>query len=192
MPNNAISSEAIKLLRKEFVAGATSDELMKRYSITSQKVRFLTTGYTRLSNGQPLLPSNYRRAATYAANRPYPVVARVTINLTLVVTPDLFLDDDIRENLNKVLDNLVTQAGAEPVVASCHPQYLLVIVRLDPAVSLNEFVDRLRNAVMDHLASAGLPDAIWLNGYHATSSGDPHASEVLQYVDSMRSFAWQG
>ncbi|MFC1961232.1 hypothetical protein ACFLYO_11065 [Chloroflexota bacterium] len=58
-------------------------------------------------------------------------------------------------------------------------------------MSLNEFVTNLRGAVVDYLESIGLPEAIWLKGYHVTSSGEPHASEVLQYVDNMRAFEWQ-
>lgn len=190
MPNNAISGNNVIALRKEFVAGATLDELMIRYSVSRNKARALTVGYTRLSDGNPLMPASYRRDTIHPKNHPLSTVVRLTINVVLVVSPGIFLDDNTRQKLSKVMDNLITLAGAEPVAASCHPQYLVTIIRLNPTVSIDEFVTCLRSGVAEYLESMGVPDAIWLKGYHATSSGDPYASEVNQYVDSMRAFKW--
>jgi hypothetical protein len=190
MPNKAISGKNVIALRKEFVAGATLDELMIRYSISRDKARALTVGYTRLSDGNPLMPASYRHDTISPKNRPLSTVVRLTINVVLVVSPGIFLDDNVRQNLSKEMDSLITLAGAEPVAASCHPQYLIAIIRLRPAVSLDDFVARLRSGVIEYLESIGVPDAIWLNGYHATSSGDPYASEVKRYVDNMRAFKW--
>ena len=90
MPNKVISDEAIQALRKDFVAGATLNELMERYSITRHKARTLTAGYTRLSDGTPLMPVSSSRAPAHARNRPMPVVAKLSLTPEGLQLPGCF------------------------------------------------------------------------------------------------------